>query len=139
MKVKFKLAPIIAYRHNRLIQFLDQDTIDGVNYAIVHLGTHPCAYVGLKHPSNNKYFIEDSDLDVHGGCTFHTINNTNISYLSREYDWIGWDYAHLGDFSGYDIISGKHHRDVYGNHDKKWTFGEILAEVHRAIKQVKKG
>ena len=133
MKLIFKFPPIIAYRRNRLIQFLDLDVIDGVNYAIVHLGTHPCAYVGLKHPSNNKYFVEDSSLDVHGGCTFHTINNTRISYLDRGYDWVGWDYAHLGDFSGYDID-----KQMYGD-NKKWTFGEILKEVHYAVQQVKKG
>ena len=39
--------------------------------------------------------------------------------------WIGWDYAHLGDYCGW--------LNVFDSTGKKWTTEEILQEVKEVI------
>lgn len=47
--------------------------------------------------------------------------------------WIGWDYAHLNDFVGYNIDTPIRS----GCSDRKWTTQEIKDEVFDVIKQLK--
>lgn len=104
-------------------EILDSGEIDGYKYKIVNYGPHPCAYVCL--PKDHKFYglpYDQIDIDCHGGLTYDAKKDD-------EY-WIGWDYAHFGDYSGYDIFSSM---GVFG---KIWTTAEILEEVKDVIKQL---
>lgn len=82
-------------------------------------GNHPCAYVTIP----DEHFIVESQvrdyydveqmckIDVHGGLTYMHGNK------------IGWDYAHLGDFTYYSPSPNNH----------KYTKEEIMEDIYRAI------
>ena len=91
------------------------------------------AYVGI---DKNCITIEDlkrisEELECHGGVTYLSIDreDRDLRFSESEWQnfyWIGWDYAHLGDYiSGHSIvecmsIDGSIH---------KWTVDEIKNEV----------
>lgn len=96
-------------------------------YFILDLGTHPTAYV--KVPKNNKVFGKDYfdlDINVHGGLTYSS-NELKFYKYSGKYNWfIGWDYAHYGDFTlFYDLEM-----------DKKYTLEEIIEDCKSVINQL---
>jgi len=113
----------IVYSNHRKLEVVDEGEYRGVKYAILNHGTHPTAYV-----ENIICLTDDkplySNIDVHGGFTY-----CDLPYWKDEKDavYLGWDYAHYGDCMGYDSIW----RD-----GKKWTYEEILAEVHSVIDQL---
>ncbi len=53
-------------------------------------------------------FIKEIDLDVHGGLTYSN-NYLCISENKKVEGWIfiGWDYAHYGDYAGYEENDAK--------------------------------
>lgn len=70
--------------------YLDHD------YYVISMGTHPCAYVKLIN--ENPEVAEN--VPCHGGITY------NEKYLRLpdgeiKGNFIGWDYAHSGDYMGY--------------------------------------
>ena len=82
-------------------EILHKDELNGFEYFIVSFGTHPCCYI--KIPEEHELFglsyddIYESGYDVpcHGGLTY-----SEDHLLKEEKGWyIGWDYAHLGDYS----------------------------------------
>lgn len=96
------------------------------------LGSHPCAYVEL--PKEHKWYGECYDnifIDCHGGLTYSSTqgiifpsNNPN----HRDGYWIGWDYAHLGDYCYNDYN--------FESNAKHWTTEEIFEEVKAVINQL---
>lgn len=99
---------------------IGEGKIDGYAYKIKNIkGSHPTAYVKLPldHVFFDKFY-DDIPVYVHGGLT----------YSEKEEDgyWIGWDYAHCGDYTS-DYVFG----------DKQWTTDEILDHVEDVIKQLK--
>lgn len=97
----------------------------GLSYIIASCGTHPVAYVKIP---KDHYFYRAKDREIlyefpapcHGGITFVGTPST-IDYAFVEDDiWLGWDYAHAGDF----------YREGYG---KKWTIKEIYEEVKNFV------
>ena len=102
---------------------LDQGTYKGYDYKIVSYGLHPCAYIEI--PKTNKFYnknYEYIDINCHGGLTFGDFRDFGDG--SKYY--LGWDYAHFGDYSGvymFDMLP----------HGKKWKTEEILDEVFIAI------
>lgn len=107
----------------------------GLLYFILNLGTHPTAYI--KIPKNHKFHgkdIDEIDIDVHGGITYakdyvYAGNNEKI-----EGWFVGWDYAHYGDYGGYEELVPKQYR-VGG---KRWTTKEIYEQVRHACYQIQK-
>lgn len=93
--------------------------INGYRYEIKNVGgSHPTAYVMLD--KNNVYYDVDYDeipIVVHGGLTYSS------KEIKGQY-WIGWDYAHIGDYT------------FYSSGGKKWTTDEILSHVKDVIKQL---
>lgn len=81
---------------------LYKDNYKGYNFYIVSYGAYPCTYIGI--PKGNKYygvsFSEVKDLNVHGGLTYSGVLLPHDERFT-DYWYIGWDYAHAGDYVGY--------------------------------------
>lgn len=73
-----------------------------------------------------KKNYHDADLDVHGGLTY-----SGEAYWKEDDGsfWLGWDYAHAGDYTSFGYNTSK---------SKKWTTSEIRDEVLSVIKQLEK-
>lgn len=115
-------------KHVRIV--LDSGNYRGFNYYILNLGNHPTAYIEV--PKSSKYYEKDMydiDLDVHGGITYSNDHLYISDKKKIEGMFIGWDYAHYGDYAGYEERLPERFR-VNG---KKWTTSEILKEVKHAI------
>lgn len=122
------MKPMI-YKPSREVTLLDSGTYKGIDYIILSLGSHPTAYVRV--PKNHLYFkVEDHniyDIECHGGLTY---SNETVKKSDKKGWWLGWDYAHLGDYTGYDGLSLR-------TGDRKWSTEEILDEVKNVIEQLK--
>lgn len=97
-------------------------------FAIISLGSHPTAYVENKM---NIIDCDDSRVDyvrVHGGFTYCDIGYWDEE--SKKTSWLGWDYAHYGDY----VYS--YYSDVMPWLDKKWSTTEIYGEVISVIEQI---
>lgn len=113
---------------------------DGVAYAVFNIrGSHPCAYIqfpGIEKVKDYDSLFIDEDIDdiddfeccIHGGFTFlGRLENLGLPGI-----WIGWDYAHLGDYLGYGLC----HTNEY---DKRWTTEEVVAHAKKAVEYIRKG
>lgn len=116
---------------------------NGYDYLVLSLGTHPCAYISVSE--NDKVYGLDYDsihenfcVMCHGGLTYSE-DYLNFLEFSQKYNcdvksaihnqWvIGWDYAHYGDYMGFDVD------DVLGG--KKWETAEIVDECKEVINQL---
>ncbi len=127
----------MIYSFERKIEVLDTGYCLGLLYYILNLGTHPVAYI--KIPKGHKLYNKDYDdiyrevdIDVHGGLTYSS-NHLWISENQKIEGWfIGWDYAHYGDYAGYEEIMPKQYRTK----GKKWTTKEIFTEVKEVCYQI---
>lgn len=100
-------------------------------FVIVSYGVHPCAYVKVpkNHAFYKKYYGE-LDITCHGGLTYS--NDLSGIFPNETDSWfIGWDYAHAGDYLGTDALF-----NFDTSKDKKWTTEEIYEEVKEVIDQL---
>lgn len=102
-------------------------------YFVISYGTHPCCYVALD--STHPYYevlYDDIPVNCHGGLTFSEhglIDYKNKhTFIPESYWVIGWDYHHVGDFSGF--YYGK---NDYLEHLRKWTTEELIEECKNVI------
>lgn len=116
---------------------LEMGEIGDYMWIIISLGTHPCAYVGVKanHPlfgiDYDEMYEKEIDISVHGGVTY---TSSEVVGITLDRWWIGWDYAHSGDLCDYSkSISLNIYKD-----DKKWTLEEIKEDVKDVITQLEK-
>ena len=118
----------IVYGTKRKVEVVDESEYNGVKYVILNLGTHPTAYVEniLGVESINDAAIDD--VVVHGGFTWL---GPSVWGGENSCEYLGWDYAHLSDYIG----SIEKLKAFEG---KKWTYAEILNEVHHVIDQLLK-
>lgn len=125
----------MKYQAERKKELLDSGKCMGYNYYILNLGTHPTAYIEI--PKNHKYYLKDYDeinIDVHGGLTYSD-NYLIVENEKLTNTWfIGWDYAHYGDYYGYDEMLPE--KIKIGG--KKWTTKEIREDVYFVCKQLRK-
>lgn len=123
----------MIYNINKEREILDTGRYKGFNYYIINLGTHPVAYIEI--PKGHKLYgkgYEEIDLNVHGGLTYAD-KYLWITESSKKEGWfIGWDYAHCGDYTGYEEMYPKKYRTG----GKKWTTEEILEEVKEGIDEI---
>lgn len=120
------------YPYPRTIM-LDSGLCYNYKYYIMNLGTHPTAYVQIPfdHPYYGKSY-DDIDIDVHGGLTY------SEDYLNLENEkitncwFIGWDYAHCGDYLGFWLNYSSEF-----THSHKWTTKEIREDVMKVCRQLK--
>ena len=122
----------MEYQKERKKEILCEGKYKNFQFYILNLGTHPTAYVEI--PRESFLFgkgYNKIDIEVHGGLTFadsSLIGNKKNSWF------IGWDYAHLGDYLGYsEDYPGL---SMFSIHDKKWTTEEIFEDVVSVIEQL---
>lgn len=123
----------MIYSANRLIppQRLAEGQHEGFTYYILNLGTHPCAYVDVTNTSLHGSDYDDIDITCHGGLTFAS---DNLSTVETTGWFIGWDYAHYGDFVGYEL----NYSTCFRLNGRMWTTEEIVDECKSVIDQIKK-
>lgn len=101
----------------------------GFHFYVLNLGTHPCAYVDVTDSDLNGTHYSDIDIECHRGLTY---SREYLHTVDKKGWFIGWDYAHSCDFSGYefempiDIRTG----------GKKWTTSEIVNECKQVIDKI---
>ncbi len=109
---------------------LDEGEIRGYKYIAASYGSHPCAYVQIPkgHPYHGST-CNQIDIDCHGGLVFSGRLYRYPGHFAIERDgyWIGWHYAHAGDFTAYPEITMEGHR---------YTTQEVLADVAQVVKQL---
>ena len=125
----------MEYGKERRTELLCKDKYKNYNYYVLNLGTHPTAYIEilkenkLYRKSYNEIYEIGCDIDIHGGLTY---SDNELMGVKSENWFIGWDYAHCGDYCGYEECMPKSIR-TYG---KKWTTEEIIEECKNAIDQI---
>lgn len=125
----------MVYTKERKIEVLATGYYFGLLYYVLSLGTHPTAYV--KIPKDNwlctvkNYY--DIPVECHGGLTFRDDHLYISDNQKIEGEFIGWDYAHCGDYAPY-------YEDLpcmdLAEKTKKWTTHEILKEVKEVCSQI---
>lgn len=129
----------MQYSSQTKVEVLDTGYCLGFLYYILSLGTYPTAYI--KIPEDHKYYKKDYedidmniDLGVHGGLTY----SKDCLYIDKNIKingwFIGWDYAHYGDYAGFEEMCPPEYRTG----GKKWTTEEIFKEVKEACYQLTK-
>ena len=130
--MKFK---VMEYGKEMRTELLCKDKYKNYNYYVLNLGTHPTAYIEI--PKENKLYRKSydeiykigCDIDVHGGLTY---SDNELMGVKSENWFIGWDYAHCGDYCGYE----EHMPESIRTYGKKWTTEEIIEECKNAIDQI---
>lgn len=128
-------AKEMIYQHDRKLELLFNDIFKGYHYYILNLGTHPTAYIEISKEdklygkSYDEIYRIGCDIDVNGGLTY---SDNELMGISSDNWFIGWDYAHCGDYCGYEETMPESIR-TYG---KKWTTEEIIEECKNAIDQI---
>lgn len=102
-----------GHEENRKILYrgIYKDTV----FYVVSYGSHPCAYVRADVPESFVDYIY-----CHGGITFY---DDAFEQFDAKGKYIGWDYAHSGDYNGMSPVLG----------GKKWTVSEIIEEAKEVI------
>ena len=102
---------------------------NGVRYLIMRGPAALCAYVGVPsdHPLSGRDY-DDIPLEVHGGLTYASQGKDP---WPTGWFWYGWDYAHAGDVSFYDLDLAAKRPDLYTmqSNDKAWTLKEVKSEI----------
>lgn len=116
-----------------------QGTYKGLNYYVKNIeGMHPTAYIELSQKFrlyNDAYELEKYEgkvsIECHGGVTYVSQTLRGVDNDGeRNHRFVGWDYGHCTDFSGYYIGSERF------SEKKKWTTEEIIEECKEVIEQI---
>ena len=122
-----KLEPMV-YHDNRINPVRIADGIyRKMPYYVLNFGTHPCAYVDTAPAGITT--VNPYDISCHGGVTY---TDKRLATVEDEGIFIGWDYAHCGDYDGYLGAMGEY---AFGSM-KKWATEEIVAECKAVIDQI---
>lgn len=107
---------------------LAEGTCRGYQYIVVSYGSHPCCYIRLMESDkfyNSEY--DDIPLNCHGGLTYKSSNGLQ----GKPGTWIGWDYAHWGDY----VYLGPGFNSLASD-EKRWTTDELVADCKRACRHL---
>lgn len=115
--------------HNYIVE---EGEIDDFKYCIISTGDHPCAYVGMKGLFE-KYGYDRlyENVEVHGGITFDS-ETSWVTKLDENLEWVGWDYAHVGDY----LACMSRHLEWYKDDLKearKYTYEEIMSDIKKVV------
>ena len=75
----------MIYKDMSTPEILDEGHYKQYHYAIVSLGSHPCAYVEL--PENHQFyekFYDDIPIECHGGLTYSSITFQGRTWSTEE-------------------------------------------------------
>ena len=98
---------------------LDFGEYRSIKYMIVSRHEYPCSYIELGK--------EYEGISCHGGVTYSGRGVPGFEDVTRSTHWIGWDYAHFGDYIAF----------MPGHGGKRWSTEELVKEVHEVIDRVK--
>ena len=120
-------------------EVLYQESSGGYGLAVVNTrGSHPCGYITFpgieKLKSYDDIFLgnDEEDFDVHGGFTYLG----GLSKIGLKGVWLGWDYAHLGDW----CQGVPPYADVFNHsNDTKYTTEDVAAEARVALRLIQEG
>lgn len=116
----------MVYGPRKKPEVLHSGEYKGHKFAIINLWNHPTAYVENKMAITDYYDCRLDNVKVHGGFTY-----CDTGYWDEEAkktSWIGWDYAHYGDYCYSDYCMPWF--------VKQWTTAEIYEEVESVIDQI---
>lgn len=128
--ISYTVEPRPMVYHNKWLptaEVLADGAYAGHRFIIKNFGMWPTAYVQLNdldYGFHTKIDTFDLRLEAHGGITY----NDKCLYVGADLQmgkWIGWDYAHHGDYTGNLVYGGK-----------RWTTEEILEDCICVIEQV---
>ena len=126
LPAKMEIKPMV-YRKERKAEVLAHSTYMGYEFAIISLGTHPCAYIGIPegHRLYGKPYRHSAfeDFPVHCGLTY---SQKGVRGLMQDKWVLGWDYAHTCDYMPIPCM----------DEGRRWTTDEIFEEVRAAIEAV---
>lgn len=115
---------------------------DGTGIIVLNVRhEHPCGYItfpGIEKVKDYDNFCIETDeddewYDVHGGFTFY---DRLLNWEAGGNDfWLGWDYAHLYDYTPFDDILFEHNL----KDKKKWTTEEVITDANKALEYIRKG
>jgi hypothetical protein len=124
---KIKMKEMV-YSTNRKREVLATGYCFGLLYYIMNLGLYPTAYIKLP----NNFNIDENEIEVHGGITYSEDHLWISENQKLDGKFVGWDYAHYGDYDGYKELVSKKFRTG----GKRWTTEEIYKEVREACYQI---
>lgn len=113
-----------------------EENEDGTGIVVKNiLGSHPCGYITFKGieevQSCDDLWLKNAE--VHGGFTFLGVLQNPDTNEEFNGTWIGWDYAHLGD---YTYVPG-HVFD--SNHERIHTTPEIILAARKMLEDIRNG
>lgn len=98
-----------------------------------------CSYIGVNQDSPLAGIgysdVELQDFECHGGLTYAgwDILSSQIPRMLTDRYYLGWDYGHGGDWTKSNYFQT--FNDL-SSRAKKWTFGEVKAEIEEAFIQM---
>lgn len=117
-------------------EVLDSGDYRGFKFYAINVGNHPCGYVEVPESSwaHTVKSYDDERLDeinVHGGFSFCKGRLfLQDKDLFAKGQFLGWDYAHFGDYTKYDNF------DSPELGTRRYTTEEIVAECKSVIDQI---
>ena len=128
-------------KKNREFKILAKGKENEFFWIILSHGTHPCSYIGIPkthpyyHLSYDEIYDKGIEIDVHGGITFNDPDFWFNPIFLDDYWFIGWDYAHSGDYNYYPDLEGM--LSFRNPTDHEWTLIELQEEMKQALKDIK--
>ncbi len=101
---------------------LDFGEYRGIKYVILSWHEYPCCYIGV-----GVELMGTVSEYCHGGATYSAGHVPWFEEVTRGTHWIGWDYAHSGDYIAFMPALG----------GKRWTTEDLIAEVKSVIDKVR--
>ena len=110
-------------------EILAEGEVGIYRFKVVSYGSHPCCYVHVPivHPLYENLDLAESIIDCHGGITF----DGSLTKFGDEQYYIGWDYAHAGDYMSFGDDIPYHNEE-----DKKYSILELVADCYYVIGQL---
>lgn len=123
--MEFKLKKAMNYAKRYAMFPICIGEHEGRSFRIYNTMGFPTAYVKLtEEEAANRASCTDLDIEVHGGLTYF---GKPAWECYKSSIWIGWDYAHAGDYL--PLLRG------FGN--KKYTTDLVLQDIESVIEQLK--
>lgn len=121
-------------------RIVEDNIYRSLRYVIISYGSHPCAYIQVPEDNGLVKDVDDCDdvnIAVHGGVTYlHKSLHPEIvpDSMKEGYLWVGWDYAHAGDYTYYHQSID----DIFGIEPigHVWTLKELCNDCQLAIDEL---